>query len=350
MRKDVKFGLTIGGLLVVVLVIWVLVVNRGEKKKGDVALDQAPADVTPPPADPAPPNPNSQNTPPVVVQAGGAAGATAARADAGSSDPIRTVTGGGDWVRATATPTDWTHLLQSGGGNSRSRVRRGASDARQAPAAGASDFGRPDPLPDQAASPATRPASSERTHVVARGETFTTIAAAEYGSGKYWKRLADANPRVNPSRLKIGTVLNVPNAGESAAPTPGGGESAAASPSPARRGGHRHGRPRQEQVLPHPAGGHPHADRPQALRQRPGVGTYLRRQQGRHRPQPRPPESRHDPPPPRRPDRGDGELNRRHQLVQDYGTGVFARADFFAGQSGSPRQTGRFLGGGSIWN
>jgi len=65
------------------------------------------------------------------------------------------------------------------------------------------------------AAPATRPssatASTGRTHKVAAGESFFTIAAAVYGDGHYFSRIEDANPNVNPNRLKIGTVLVIPD-------------------------------------------------------------------------------------------------------------------------------------------
>ncbi|HTW95267.1 MAG TPA: hypothetical protein VMD30_10760, partial [Tepidisphaeraceae bacterium] len=44
MRNDVKFGLTIGGLLVFILVIWIAVVNRGGKQAGTASSDVTVAD------------------------------------------------------------------------------------------------------------------------------------------------------------------------------------------------------------------------------------------------------------------------------------------------------------------
>lgn len=54
------------------------------------------------------------------------------------------------------------------------------------------------------------PAAGESKHVVANGETLSTIAAEHYGSSKYFQLIADANPSVNPNRLKIGQELRIP--------------------------------------------------------------------------------------------------------------------------------------------
>ncbi len=57
------------------------------------------------------------------------------------------------------------------------------------------------------ASPDTRSAT---THTIKNGETFVTIAAAYYGNGKYYKLIAAANPKVDPTHLKIGQVITLP--------------------------------------------------------------------------------------------------------------------------------------------
>ena len=49
-----------------------------------------------------------------------------------------------------------------------------------------------------------------REHTVAPGETLNLIAQRYFGSASAWKRIADANPNVNPDRLSIGTKLRIP--------------------------------------------------------------------------------------------------------------------------------------------
>ena len=52
--------------------------------------------------------------------------------------------------------------------------------------------------------------SAPRTHTVKAGETFQSIAKQYLGSENKWKEIAEANPKVDPTRLKIGQVLRVP--------------------------------------------------------------------------------------------------------------------------------------------
>ncbi len=75
------------------------------------------------------------------------------------------------------------------------------------------------PVPGPAASPAPQPvtpaaamtyASGSRTHIVNRGDTLWSIARRNYGSGRMWHQIADANPGVDPHRLRIGQRLVVP--------------------------------------------------------------------------------------------------------------------------------------------
>jgi nucleoid-associated protein YgaU len=64
---------------------------------------------------------------------------------------------------------------------------------------------------ENAAPTTTQPsASAERTHVVQPGEMLTSIAAAAYGDSRKWKQIADANPNVDPDRMKPGTKLVIP--------------------------------------------------------------------------------------------------------------------------------------------
>ena len=59
---------------------------------------------------------------------------------------------------------------------------------------------------------ATQPSSAgePRTHAVARGETFYSIAKTYYGSGARWTAIRDANPGVAPERLPVGKTIIVP--------------------------------------------------------------------------------------------------------------------------------------------
>ena len=56
--------------------------------------------------------------------------------------------------------------------------------------------------------------SKPRTHRIQKGETFTSIAAAAYGNRNLWGAIAKANPTVNPSRLKLGAEIILPDPAE----------------------------------------------------------------------------------------------------------------------------------------
>jgi len=49
------------------------------------------------------------------------------------------------------------------------------------------------------------------SHVVASGETMSSIAKAIYGNSKFWKAIAKANPSVDPDAMKAGQKLNIPS-------------------------------------------------------------------------------------------------------------------------------------------
>lgn len=61
--------------------------------------------------------------------------------------------------------------------------------------------------------------SSEQTYIVKKDDTFTSIAKQFYGSTNEWKRIAGANPLVDPRTMKIGTKLRIPAKGATAVAT-----------------------------------------------------------------------------------------------------------------------------------
>ncbi len=48
------------------------------------------------------------------------------------------------------------------------------------------------------------------THTVAKNETLGDISATHYGTTKHWRKIVEANPGLDPARLKIGQVLQIP--------------------------------------------------------------------------------------------------------------------------------------------
>ena len=181
MRKDVRFGLAIGGSLLALLVICAALFDRGPANPTNTDIALQPGD--------------SQTTvaPTPTPQVDTHANDLSARNDTGTT----TRPSGGAALSPTAR--DWNLLLASGDGDSpttRPTVIHAAYTEM----------------------PTSRPAdeklSGMRTHKIAAGETFYTIAASVYGDSKYYTRLEDANPTVNPNRVRVGTVINVPALGE----------------------------------------------------------------------------------------------------------------------------------------
>lgn len=67
--------------------------------------------------------------------------------------------------------------------------------------------------------PAARPAAAS-TYTIQAGDTFSSIAQKLYGSERRWVDIAQANPTVDPARLRVGQVIRLPGttvAGASAA-------------------------------------------------------------------------------------------------------------------------------------
>lgn len=58
--------------------------------------------------------------------------------------------------------------------------------------------------------PASAPSDEPRTWKVGKGENLWKIAARALGDGKRWPEIAALNPRVNPDKLVLGQVLNLP--------------------------------------------------------------------------------------------------------------------------------------------
>ena len=64
------------------------------------------------------------------------------------------------------------------------------------------------PAPSDRPSDASR--GAPRLHVVEKGETLGKIARRYYGNADAWRRILDANPSVDPKRIRPGQALVVP--------------------------------------------------------------------------------------------------------------------------------------------
>ena len=79
---------------------------------------------------------------------------------------------------------------------------------------------RPLPLtivPPPTTLPTTTPSDASRTYKVQSGDTLTSIAQKNLGSESRWHEIAEANPMIDPIKLRVGQVLKMP-------PPPGSNE------------------------------------------------------------------------------------------------------------------------------
>ncbi|MGD0387422.1 MAG: LysM domain-containing protein [Tepidisphaeraceae bacterium] len=259
MRKDVKFGLTIGAILVVTLVIYVIVLSRGPAVPQRIGIvlpgqsDQTPDSNAPAPdarADVAPANgSDEQDTGPAANDFNPAtlppAGAQAA---APATQPASGAASANDWENAlnhglppTLSAPEHT-ITPSIDSPSANVARAGISPTDSTPLIDPLPTTQParllmsnlpiqEPAPAQIASPATPtpPASTPRTHRVASGESPYSISQLVYGSGKYYKKILAANPGIDPRRLKIGQILVIPELSDADKPAPAAGNASAAA-------------------------------------------------------------------------------------------------------------------------
>ncbi|HEY1922798.1 MAG TPA: LysM peptidoglycan-binding domain-containing protein [Tepidisphaeraceae bacterium] len=255
MRKDVKFGLTIGAILVVTLVVYVIVLSRGPAVPPKIGLAMPSAsdhpadqiDSTPTPSatpqndvansgttDQTPaPGTDSATTPPPTAMPDSSAPATqpTASTDSKANDWDHALNSGmPPSLSAPAAPAHTvTPIIDSQPVNlSQTGVSRAANtpmidslpttqpSAQFAPSLYAADPA-PTPVPSAPASvqpaPTAAPtpvAAGPRTHRVASGESPYSIAQSEYGNGRYFKRILAANPGIDPRHLKIGQILVIP--------------------------------------------------------------------------------------------------------------------------------------------
>jgi nucleoid-associated protein YgaU len=259
LRKDVKLGFIIGGVMLAVVIVYVLVVPGGDKKNVGFVNDesQTPAktdgNALPGTGDAATPEQaDKSNAPPADPSKldAGQSPATMPSGNSSASNGASNNGGGADWNKLLAegsssptmmseTPTlDTKHAAEpdaASGVTPSAAVNAAANPAADLAAAptaladnaAASSATAEKATPDLAIdttnvpatnTPATQPAvSTERTHIVQPGETLSSIAMASYGTSKKWKFIADANPNINPNRLAPGTKLVIPAPANSAA-------------------------------------------------------------------------------------------------------------------------------------
>jgi nucleoid-associated protein YgaU len=137
-------------------------------------------------------------TPPVAV----------ANADSGAAVPVPAapITSGG--MPAAA---DWQSLLENGAPEAVHSATPAPHTATPAPEIHDAAPPVDPPLRTVLEAPTTRPANGMRQYTIKPGETFWSIAKAEYGNASYFSHIVRANPHINPSKIKAKMVINLPD-------------------------------------------------------------------------------------------------------------------------------------------
>jgi nucleoid-associated protein YgaU len=237
MRKDVRMGFAVGGVLLTVLVVAILVFHRNKNTDKTVAFDSGGKSAVSSGTDLA----STDSTPPQDGAAGTVTSPAQAPAPAVSNTPSESKApadepaekGGARWdalFASTAADPIKAQLTSDTLGKPRNKSKKHRSDAATAdmterhdtpamPAVANAPLETNPPATPEASR--ARPIASERltsqapresgrTHVVASGETFVSIARAVYGDGRYYQALIDANPSVDPNKLKPGISIQLP--------------------------------------------------------------------------------------------------------------------------------------------
>ena len=221
MRKDVILGMTIGGgMLAVVIGYLTLSPNNKHDKRG---VDAGIAEVEPGGAGD------------TAGQTGDTGNAAETKPGTGSkptllsgpptmiekSDPIWgsrlwagtkvSVTPGANDTQPPVGPT--TPESPTTSEDTTASNGDGAGPIIRTPASGNTDVKGPaSPVTGSTMLHPADPATAKmRTHKVQQGENFSTIAATAYGSPNFYKVIVQANPKVDPTRLKPGTEINLPD-------------------------------------------------------------------------------------------------------------------------------------------
>jgi nucleoid-associated protein YgaU len=232
-RKDVKLGFAVGGVLLAVVIAYALVVGGGGKENtstidpGATAQNDPLQSPVPSDASPADPISSADATKPTVVTP-----VDPFRTDA-SNPPVASnqqqTPAEDPWFAALNTGSVAPPLMSrtpnltdprtgqtvaqpdaSSSSPTPSNIPAGVSDPESPVANAPVGSNVPSVGTTESANRATTLTPSARSYTVQAGDNLAKIAESVYGSQRYWKNIVDANPGIDASRLKIGQVLNLP--------------------------------------------------------------------------------------------------------------------------------------------
>jgi len=238
MRKDVKLGFAIGGVLLAVAIVFALVNTARPPKTSEETADTGTTTSQPEAVATESNKPAAPVTPETPAKPDSVAAAkpdAAAKPEPAKNDAVAEGTdvfknnGGTNWDESFKTgmpvmaASNTSVALPPTGDRPQGDPATPAKPAIVSTGATGFNYGTRTAQPDAdeaikaagntANQPVTIVATTARpasTHTIKSGETFSTIAAAYYGNAKYHKLISAANPKVDSSHLKIGQVITLP--------------------------------------------------------------------------------------------------------------------------------------------
>jgi nucleoid-associated protein YgaU len=233
MRKDVILGMSIGGVMLAVVIIYLTVYTNTKHDRHGVETANALAeggsggsgDAPGQSGDPATggeykPTPFAPHSDDAAPGKPTFLGATTVE----KTDPVwgkrlwaNTVVSvtpdpNGNTPGAEPQPTADSATDKATSDKATGEVPGGGAKTSLVPPSASNPIDPPTPSPDKTTD---KPAvATSHTHKVQKGETLSTIAAAAYGSPNLYPYILRANPKIDPTKLKLGMELNMPDISE----------------------------------------------------------------------------------------------------------------------------------------
>lgn len=240
MRKDVKYVVAAACLLLVGMLAYVLLAPS--HKKAEVASDGTSTEtsggaqsvVPTEPQEPTAPAVNVALTPSTEPAVSVAVVPATQPSSVAVTGPVVPAVDSNVAVGTTSTAaTDWDKTLNTGTvavstGVTHSSLPANTLIAATDTPAGAWTASTPTTRPSSPALVDANATAGAKTHKVVYGETLSSIAAEYYGNQASYTKILAANPGVNPNRLKVGTVLKIPDIKSTKPVTSGGTPTGAA--------------------------------------------------------------------------------------------------------------------------
>ena len=229
MRKDVILGMTIGGVMLAVVIFYFALSSNSKHDKQGVeisAVDAGGAGDTPgqsgdgsaeTPAKP------SQGGSPRPSDSSGSATGKPTFLSATSTEKFDPIWGKHLWPNSVVTVTpdvngadpQNTNTAVGEAGAPREKLAGDGSSNDKSPAEVPGGANKPGNVEAPVAiDPVPFSTPKRNVHKIQKGETLSTIAAAAYGSPNLYPYILRANPKLDPTRLKPGTEITLPDVSE----------------------------------------------------------------------------------------------------------------------------------------